>query len=123
GTRGAGPRASLGHVAGARSGAAHRPRIAGRMLTQIATAVTGVGRARVAIVGAGRAVRFERATGRAARAGGAVRRAVVTLLAGIDHTVAARYVGHGNPDRVHCRCSRMAAATLPLLRRARSTDV
>src|SRR5207247_9865516 len=79
GTGGAGSRAGFGGVARARGRAAHRPRIAGRMLAEVAAAVTGVGRARVAIVGARRAVRLERAIGRAARAGGAVRCAVVAL--------------------------------------------
>src|SRR5207249_6653938 len=113
------PGAGLGGVARARGGAAHRPRITGRMLAEVAVAVTGVGRARVAIVGARRAVRLERAIGRAARAGGAVCCAVVALLRTIDHTVATRGVSDGDLDRVH---GRGHGSTRRLLRRERYTD-
>src|SRR5439155_1582403 len=52
---GAGPVTGLGRVAGASRGPAHRPGVAGRMLTRVAAAVAGAGRAGVAVVGAGRA--------------------------------------------------------------------
>jgi len=98
---GAAPRARFGYVAHVRGGATHGARIAGRMLAEIAAAATGVGRARVAVVGARRTARLERAIGSAARAGGAVRRTVVTLLASIDRTVTTGYVGDRDPDRVY----------------------
>src|SRR5439155_1384214 len=45
---GAGPVTGIGRVTGASRGPAHRPGAAGRMLTRVAAAVAGVGRAGVA---------------------------------------------------------------------------
>src|SRR5207244_1957383 len=67
-TRGAAPRAGLGDVAHARRRATRRPGVAGRMLTQVAHPVAGVGRADVAVVGARRTVRLLRVA-RTVRAG------------------------------------------------------
>src|SRR5207302_1093864 len=67
-TRRAATRAGLRHVADTRRRAARGPRVAGRMLTRVARAVAGIGRADVAVVRARRPARLLR-IGRTVRAG------------------------------------------------------
>src|SRR5439155_1483741 len=102
---GAGARTGLGRIAGARRGAADGARVAGGMRAGRSAegAVAHVGGAGVAVVGARRAVRLERAIGRTARAGCAVRCAIVALLRAVDHAVATRDVADGDPHRIHVR--------------------